>query len=158
MTFWKRQNYGDSEKIHGSQGLRGEKNKFLEQWNYPVWYHNNNTGDCVCVCVCLHTRAQSCLTLCNPMDRSLPGSSLYGISRQKCWSGLPVPSPRDLPDPGIEPMSPALQADSLLLSHQGSPMGHYTFVQTHIMYSPKNELICELQTLGDDLSMQVHQL
>ena len=51
MTFWKRQNYGDSEKIHGSQGLRGEKNKFLEQWNYPVWYHNNNTGDCVCVCV-----------------------------------------------------------------------------------------------------------
>ena len=50
------------------------------------------------------------------------------------------------------------QADSLLLNHLGSPTGHYTFVQTHIMYSPKNELKCELQTLGDDLSMQVHQL
>ena len=58
MTFWKRQNYGDSEKIHGGQGLRGEKNKFLEQWNYPVWYHNNDAGDCVCVCVCMF--AHSC--------------------------------------------------------------------------------------------------
>ena len=36
-----------------------------------------------------------------------------GFSRQEYWSGLPFPSPRDLPDPGFEPMSPALQADSL---------------------------------------------
>ena len=36
-----------------------------------------------------------------------------GFSRQKYWSGLPFPSPEDLPDPGIEPRSPALQADSL---------------------------------------------
>ena len=36
-----------------------------------------------------------------------------GFSRQKYWSGLPFPSPRDLPDPGIEPRAPALQADSL---------------------------------------------
>ena len=35
-----------------------------------------------------------------------------GFSRQECWSGLPFPSPGDLPDPGIEPRSPALQADS----------------------------------------------
>ena len=35
------------------------------------------------------------------------------FSRQEYWSGLPFPSPRDLPDPGIEPMSPALQADTL---------------------------------------------
>ena len=37
-----------------------------------------------------------------------------GFSRQEYWSGLPFPSPGDLPDPVIEPMSPALQADSLL--------------------------------------------
>ena len=37
-----------------------------------------------------------------------------GFSRQECWSGLPFPSPGDLPDPGIEPGSPALQADALL--------------------------------------------
>ena len=40
------------------------------------------------------------------------------FSRQEYWSGLPFPSPGDLPDPGIEPTSPALQADSLPLSHQ----------------------------------------
>ena len=36
-----------------------------------------------------------------------------GFSRQEYWSGLPCPPPGDLPDPGIEPRSPALQADSL---------------------------------------------
>ena len=36
-----------------------------------------------------------------------------GFSRQECWSGLPFPSPGDLPNPGIEPRSPALQADAL---------------------------------------------
>ena len=36
-----------------------------------------------------------------------------GFSRQEYWSGLPFPSPGDLPDPGIEPVSPALQADAL---------------------------------------------
>ena len=55
--------------------------------------------------------AQSCPTLCNPMDCSLPGSSTHGISRQEYWSGLPLPSPGDLPDPGIEHESPERQAD-----------------------------------------------
>ena len=36
-----------------------------------------------------------------------------GFSRQECWSGLPFPSPGDLPNPGIEPRSPTLQADTL---------------------------------------------
>ena len=44
-----------------------------------------------------------------------------GFPRQEYWSGLPFPSPGNLPDPGIEPMSPELQMDSLPLSHQGSP-------------------------------------
>ena len=43
------------------------------------------------------------------------------FSRQEYWSGLPLPPPEDLPDPGIKPGSPALQADSLTLSHKGSP-------------------------------------
>ena len=43
-----------------------------------------------------------------------------GFSRQEYWSGLPLPSPGDLPDPGIEPGSPAFQADALPLSHQGN--------------------------------------
>ena len=45
-----------------------------------------------------------------------------GFSRQEYWSGLPFPSPGDLPDPGIKPRSPALQADALTSSHQGSPL------------------------------------
>ena len=44
-----------------------------------------------------------------------------GFSRQGCWNGLPFPSPGDLPDRGIEPRSPALQADSLLTELRGKP-------------------------------------
>ena len=44
-----------------------------------------------------------------------------GFSRQVCWSGLPFPSPGDLPNPGIEPGSPALQADALLSEPPGKP-------------------------------------
>ena len=43
-----------------------------------------------------------------------------GFSRQDYWSGLPFPSPGDLPDPGIEPRSPALQADALPSKSPGS--------------------------------------
>ena len=45
-----------------------------------------------------------------------------GFSRQEHWSGLPLPSPGDLPDPGIEPGCPALQADSLLSEPQGKSL------------------------------------
>ena len=70
---------------------------------------------------------QSCLTLCDPMDCSLPGFSVHGIfqasvlewvaisfSRGSSWPG-------DLPDPGIEPRSPALQADALPSEPPGKP-------------------------------------
>ena len=48
---------------------------------------------------------QSCLTLCDSVGCSPPGSSSMGFSRQEYWSGLPRPPPRDLPNPGIEPKS-----------------------------------------------------
>ena len=56
----------------------------------------------------------------------LPWNSLSkntGVVKKKkeYWSGLPFPSPGDLPDPGIKPRSPALQADSLLSEPQGKP-------------------------------------
>ena len=44
-----------------------------------------------------------------------------GFSRQEYWSGLPFPSPRDLPNPGIEPRSPALEADTLTSEPPGKP-------------------------------------
>ena len=64
--------------------------------------------------------AQLYPTLCDPMECSPPGSLLMGFSRQEYWSGLSFPPPGNLPDPGIEPtslVSPALQVDSLPLSH-----------------------------------------
>ena len=45
-----------------------------------------------------------------------------GYFRQEYWNGLPFPSPRDLPNPGIEPRSPALQEDSLLSEPTGKPV------------------------------------
>ena len=56
------------------------------------------------------------------MDCSPPGSSVHEISRHEHWSWLLFPSPGDLPDPGIEPWSPALQADSLQSEPPGKPI------------------------------------
>ena len=67
--------------------------------------------------------AQSCLTLCNPCTVAHQAPPSMGFSRQEYWSGLPFPSPGDLPDPGIEPRSPALQADSLLSGPPGGTPG-----------------------------------
>ena len=53
-------------------------------------------------------------TVCNPMDCARQAPPSMGFSRQELWSGLPCPPPGDLPDSGIKPGSPALQADSLL--------------------------------------------
>ena len=69
----------------------------------------------MCVCahawhVHIHVYAQllNHPTIYNPVDCSPPGSSFHGILQQVYWSGLPFPSPGDLPNPGIEPISPAL--------------------------------------------------
>ena len=57
-------------------------------------------------------------TLCgDPRDCSLPGSSVHGISQARILESL-----GNLPNPGIEPSSPAWQVDSLLLTHLGSPL------------------------------------
>ena len=50
-----------------------------------------------------------------------------GFSQQEYQSGLPCPPPEDLPEPGIESVSPAFQADSLLLGNGGSPSYHYIY-------------------------------
>ena len=60
--------------------------------------------------MCLLCYAQSCLTLCDPMDWSLPGFQYMGFPRQKYWSGLPFPTPGDLPKLRIEPVSSAYLA------------------------------------------------
>ena len=64
-----------------------------------------------------------CLTLCDPMDYSPPGSSVHEILQARILEWVAMPSSKDLSDPGIKPTSltpPALYADSLPLSHLGS--------------------------------------
>jgi len=66
------------------------------------------------------------LTLATPWTVACQAPLSMGFSRQEHWSGLPFPSPGDLPDPGIEHGSPALQADSLLTELQGKPSKIFT--------------------------------
>ena len=66
--------------------------------------------------------ARSCLTLCDPNDCSPQAPLSIEFSRQEYWSGLPFPSPGDLPNSGIETKSPALQADSLLSEPPEKPL------------------------------------
>ena len=80
-----------------------------EKWGICV-------GDCCCCLV-----AQLCLTLCNSVDCSPQAPLSMGFYRQEYWSGLPFPSPGDLPDPGLKPGPPALQADSLPSEPLGKP-------------------------------------
>ena len=63
---------------------------------------------------------QLCLTLCDPMVYSLPGPSVHGISQAKILELAAISFSWGSSQPGVEPASPALQADSLPLSHQGS--------------------------------------
>ena len=59
---------------------------------------------------------ESCLTLCDPMDYTV-----HGILQSRILEWVAFPSPGDLPNPGIEPRTPALQADSLPAEPQGKP-------------------------------------
>ena len=67
--------------------------------------------------------AQLCLTLCDSMDCSPPGSSVHGISQARILDGLPFPSPGVVPNPGTEPSLPHCRQVLYHLSHQGSPDG-----------------------------------
>ena len=64
---------------------------------------------------------QFCLTLCDLMDCSPQAPLSMGFSKKKYWSELPCPPPGYLPNPGIKPRSPALQANSLLSEPPGKP-------------------------------------
>ena len=66
-------------------------------------------------------------TLYDPMDCSPPGSSIHGIFQARVLSGLPFPSPGDLPNPGITPESPALQTDALPSEPPGKPKNNNSF-------------------------------
>ena len=65
--------------------------------------------------------AQSCLTLCDSVDCSPPGSSIHGIFQARIFEWVAISFSRDLPEPGIEPWSPTVQADASLSEPPGKP-------------------------------------
>ena len=74
-------------------------------------------------CELLSEVAESCPTLATPWTVAYQAPLSMEFSRQGYWSELPCPSPGDLPNPGIEPGSPALQLDSLPSEPSGKPSG-----------------------------------
>ena len=66
--------------------------------------------------------AKSCPTLTTPWTMACQAPLSVGFSREEYWSGLPFPLPGDLPNPGVEPGSPALQAGSLPAEPSGKPL------------------------------------
>ena len=82
---------------------------------------------------------QSCLTLCDHMNYSLPGFSVSGISQARILSGLPFLPPGDLPNPGIKPRSPALAGGFFTTESPGKPF-LFTFLDTSdITYKCQSE-------------------
>ena len=97
----------------------------LAGWSRMLFHFCDCFLPCVCVCVCVCVLvARSCLTLCNPMDCSPPGSFVYRVFQARILEGVAMLSSGDLPNPGIEPeclVSPALVGKFLPLGHLGSP-------------------------------------
>ena len=75
-------------------------------------------AECQRACVLIRFRPVLC-HLCDPTDVARQAPLSMGFSRPEYWSGLLCPSPADLPDPGIEPRFPTLQADSVLFEPPG---------------------------------------
>ena len=84
--------------------------------------------------------AQSCPTFCNPMDCSRQAPLSMGVSRQEHWSGSPCPPPGDLPDPGIEPRSCTLWADSLPAEPPEKPASSFRYL-SFLSYFPGDPVV-----------------
>ena len=92
-------------------------------WDSP----GKNTGEgCHFLLQCMKVKvkllSEVARLLVTPWTAAYKAPPSMGFSRQEYWSGLPFPSPGDLPDPGIKPRSPALQADTLVSEQPGKPL------------------------------------
>ena len=87
-----------------------------------MWNAENCWVPCLRGIIINIIKVKVCLTLCDHMDRSPPGSSVHGILQARILEWVAVPFSRDLPDSGIEPWSPALEADSLPSELAGEPL------------------------------------
>ena len=96
-----------------------------------------------------HLVTPLCLTLCDAVDRSPPGSPVQGVLQARILEWAACPSPGGS-NPGMEPGSPALQADSLPLSHQGSLSGILlNHKKSEIMPFVARRMDLDIITLGE---------
>ena len=89
---------------------------------------------------------QLCPTLCNPMDCSPPGSSVYGILQARILEWIAVRFSRGFPNPGIQPRSPALQADSLPFKPPGKALQTSLYLEKYASYPLQLRSPCVLLT------------
>ena len=107
----------------------------------------------VSLCCCAQL-LQSCLTLCNPMDCSLPVSSVHEILQARILEWVVIPFTGDFPISGTEPKShesPALHTCSLPLSHQGSPLW-WRSLENSVFHSSCKSLTPSMKDNGKRLS------
>ena len=86
------------------------------------------------MCVCISLVTPSCASLCDPRDCSPPGTPSMGFPMQEYWSGLPFPSPGDLPNAGIKLASlasPALAGRFFTTELSGKPLLPHNLYQLH---------------------------
>ena len=123
--------------VRGIQGNRTNKRHFISISIY--------LSISISICLFIYMLAvglvtNSCLTLVTPQTVARQAPLPMGFSRQGYWSGLPFPAPGDLPDPGIRPGSPALQADSLPTELKGKPIYIHIYIhmcRNNIMFMKK---------------------
>ena len=97
--------------------------------SYPLnwWCHPTFSSSVALFSFCEYAKLlQLYPTLCDPVDCSRPGSSVHGLLQARVLEWVAMLFSRGSSWPGIKPVAPALQADSLLLSHQGSPIDMFT--------------------------------
>ena len=104
--------------------------------------------------------AQSCPTLRNPMDFSLPGSSVHGILQARILEWEAVPFSGDLSNPEIKPRSPTLWVDSLLSEQPGKPkktgVGGLSLLQGILLTQGLNQSLLHCRQILYQLSYQVY--
>ena len=99
-------------------------------------------------CTCVH--AQSCPILCDPLDCSLPGSFVHRVSQARILSGFPFSSPGDLPDPEIEPVSPALAGRVFVFVFTTEPPGKAQHTPNNQEIDSHKILLTQVQILLRD--------
>ena len=111
---------------------RRQPTRLPRPWDSP----GKNTGvGCHFLLQCRKVKSesegtQSCRLFATPWTATYQAPTSMGFSRQEYWSGLPFPSPGDLPNSGIEPRSPALQMDAV----PSEPPRKLVYVKQNLLY------------------------